>query len=77
MNPILADPENSWYTDQPLQPWEIIRANGLDFFEGSALKYLLRWRRKNGLEDLLKARVYLNELIEQEQARLAAAGAGR
>lgn len=30
---------------------------------GNALKYLLRWKHKNGLEDLKKARWYLDRLI--------------
>lgn len=31
---------------------------------GNALKYLLRWKKKNGVEDLKKARWYLNCMIE-------------
>lgn len=31
---------------------------------GNALKYLCRWKKKNGLEDLKKARWYINRLIE-------------
>ena len=30
---------------------------------GNILKYMLRWREKNGLEDLKKAQWYLNHLI--------------
>ena len=36
------------------------------FLEGNAIKYLMRWRRKNGVEDLKKARRYLDWLIEVE-----------
>lgn len=36
---------------------------------GNALKYLLRWKRKNGLEDLKKARWYLDRLIEKMEQR--------
>ena len=32
---------------------------------GNALKYLLRWKHKNGLEDLRKARWYISRLIEK------------
>lgn len=35
----------------------------LDYYEGSVLKYLHRWQYKNGLEDLKKARWYLDKLI--------------
>ena len=52
------------YKRQAIQPWDIIVANGLDFFEGNALKYLLRWRHKGGVEDLRKARHYIDKLIE-------------
>lgn len=31
----------------------------------NALKYLLRWKQKNGLEDLKKARWYISRLIEK------------
>lgn len=34
---------------------------------GNILKYLWRWKKKNGLEDLKKARWYLNKLIEIEE----------
>jgi hypothetical protein len=30
---------------------------------GNALKYLWRWKKKNGVEDLKKAQWYLNKLI--------------
>jgi hypothetical protein len=33
------------------------------FLEGNVIKYLWRWREKNGLEDLKKARWYLDRLI--------------
>lgn len=38
--------------------------NGMGFAEGNILKYVRRWREKNGIEDLLKAKEYLNRLIE-------------
>lgn len=34
---------------------------------GNAIKYLWRWKRKNGVEDLKKARWYINRLIEREK----------
>lgn len=58
------------YEDMAIQPWEIIERNGLDFWEGNVLKYLLRHRAKNGVEDLLKARDYLNHLIDLEVGKL-------
>ena len=37
----------------------------IDYATGNCMKYLWRFRRKNGLEDLKKAQVYLNWLIEE------------
>ena len=54
----------SHYKSKPIQPWDFIAANKLGFFEGNILKYISRWQDKNGVEDLLKARHYLDKLIE-------------
>lgn len=35
---------------------------------GNTLKYLLRYRKKNGIEDLEKAKVHMDWLIEKEKA---------
>jgi hypothetical protein len=48
-----------------LTPFDIIDAYGLDFYEGNAIKYLIRWRRKNGIEDLRKAITYIEEEIKR------------
>ena len=59
------------YAGNGMQVFDIIRAFSLNYFEGNVLKYLLRWRKKNGLDDLYKARHYLAELIadaEKEHA---------
>ena len=50
-----------------MQPLDVIFAFGLGFCDGSAVKYLCRWRRKDGLADLRKARHYLDVLIAQEE----------
>lgn len=54
------------YKDLAIQPVEYIHANGIGFFEGNVIKYVTRWRAKNGVEDLRKARHYLDLLIELE-----------
>lgn len=38
------------------------------YLQGNIMKYIWRYRYKNGLEDLRKARWYLNELIEAKEA---------
>lgn len=56
------------YKDQAIQPVEYIHANGIGYFEGNVIKYVSRWRKKNGIEDLKKAKHYLELLIELEQS---------
>ena len=58
----------SHYTRSAMQPWDIISEWELDFWEGNVLKYLLRWKFKDGLQDLKKARHYLDYLIEREES---------
>lgn len=58
------------YETMALQPWEIIEKNNLDFWEGNIIKYVLRYKDKNGLEDLKKAEHYLAFLIRRESNRL-------
>lgn len=55
------------YIKYAIQPWDIIDCYGLSFYEGSALKYLLRYRDKNGVEDLKKARHYIDALIAKAE----------
>lgn len=40
--------------------------NGIEAIcTANAIKYLFRWKRKNGVEDLKKAQWYINRLIEK------------
>lgn len=55
------------YYNKGISPFEYIKSNNLNFFEGNVIKYITRYKEKNGLEDLLKAKTYLEELIEQER----------
>jgi hypothetical protein len=54
------------YKDMVIQPVEYIHKNGIPFIEGAVIKYVSRWRAKNGVEDLKKARHFLDLLIEME-----------
>ena len=54
-----------YYTDMKITPREFIVANDLDWDTGNVIKYVCRWKGKNGLEDLEKARRYIDFLIEQ------------
>jgi hypothetical protein len=57
------------YRAKPIQPWDFITANGIGFLEGNAIKYLARWKDKGGIDDLRKARHYVDKLIELELAK--------
>ena len=52
------------YKDKPIQVWDFIAANNLDYFQGNVVKYVSRYRDKGGLEDLKKARHYIDKIIE-------------
>ena len=57
------------YTQGKFETIEIIEDITGDSFEGyllgNIIKYLARYKYKNGIEDLKKARWYLNKLIEE------------
>ena len=57
------------YKFKDIQPWDAIHAWGLGFFSGNVVKYVARHREKNGVEDLKKARHYLDKLIEIVEAK--------
>jgi len=52
------------YKGKTVQPWDFIAANELGFFEGNVVKYVTRWKDRGGVQDLHKARHYLDKLIE-------------
>jgi len=54
------------YRQGSIQPIEYIYANNLGFCEGNCIKYLTRYKYKNGLEDLKKAKHYIELLMELE-----------
>jgi len=54
------------YKQYPIQPVEFIVKNGLGYIEGCVIKYICRHRFKNGKQDLLKARHFIDMLIELE-----------
>ena len=57
------------YSKLTVEPIQFIETNGLGYHEGNVVKYVSRWRNKNGLEDLKKAQWYINRLIELEISR--------
>lgn len=58
--------DGNHYKDFVIQPAEFIHKNGIGFMEGNVIKYISRWRNKNGIRDLEKAKHYIEMLIEME-----------
>ena len=53
------------YSKYKIQPIDFILANDLDFAQGNIIKYVLRYKDKNGLEDLQKAKQNIDFLIKK------------
>ena len=63
MNPDnIKDPKH--YSRWKIEPVQFMMENEIPYVEGNVIKYIMRWRYKGGLEDLHKAREYLNILIK-------------
>ena len=41
-----------------IEMWDYAHSHNLDFFEGNIVKYVTRWKEKNGVEALHKAKQY-------------------
>jgi len=54
------------YKSFKIQPIEFITINDLGYIVGNVIKYVCRYKLKNGVEDLRKARHYIDLLIESE-----------
>lgn len=57
------------YKNYAIQPLAFIEANHLSFAEGCVIKYLLRHKQKGGIEDLKKAKHYIDLIIETNYER--------
>lgn len=54
------------YAKWPIEPIKFIQENSLPFCEGNVIKYIMRWKDKGGVKDLMKAKQYIDFLIEKE-----------
>ena len=54
----------------PIQPIDFIMKNDIPYAEGNVIKYVVRHRKKNGLEDLEKARHYIDMLISEYEEHM-------
>jgi len=41
----------------------------MGYLEGNIIKYITRYKDKGGVEDLLKARAYLDRLVKKEEGK--------
>lgn len=64
-NPLDHQVGGDHYSKYKIQPVECINRLGLDFCSGNILKYLVRYKDKNGIEDLKKAKHYAELLLEK------------
>ena len=64
LNDIVNHPKH--YTAGSIECIDYINACKFDYLEGNIVKYVTRYRNKNGVEDLRKAEFYLRMLIERE-----------
>ena len=53
------------YQDTKLM--DLLIEKNVPFAEGNVMKYVFRWKEKDGLKDLYKARDYLNAVIAHEE----------
>lgn len=53
------------YTKMKIEPIKFILENNISFCEGNVIKYVCRYNEKNGVEDLLKAKQYIEFLIKK------------
>lgn len=49
-----------------IEHWDYVVANEIPYLEAQVIKYLTRWRKKNGHDDLRKAQHFLQKLLETE-----------
>ena len=54
------------YTQYKVEPFTFLMLNDIPFAEASVCKYVLRWRKKGGIQDLQKAARIIEMMIELE-----------
>lgn len=56
----------SYYQKGSVEVTDYITSNEMSFVEGNIIKYVTRYKDKSGIQDLRKARWYLDKLIETQ-----------
>jgi hypothetical protein len=57
------------YLKYKIQPVDFIIKNNIGFVEGNVIKYILRFKEKGGVQDLLKAKHYIELLIDLSKGK--------
>ena len=63
----LKNPTHYHKSGLGIEPLDYIIANKMDFLQGNIIKFVTRYPFKGGVEDLIKAKKYLEKLIERER----------
>jgi hypothetical protein len=58
----------SHYLGYEIQPIDFIIKNNIGFVEGNIIKYVIRFKEKGGVQDLEKAKHYIELLIESTKS---------
>ena len=61
----MSDNINPTYYRKGIETTDYIVSHNMNYVEGNIIKYVTRYKEKNGLQDLLKAEWYLNRLIKE------------
>ena len=67
---VFTDKTNPTYYGKDFDVIDFCQKNNLDFMQGNVIKYVTRYKEKNGLEDLLKARKYIDRIIKEKYKRV-------
>lgn len=62
----IPNPISPMHYKQGIETWDYIASQNMSYIQGNIIKYVTRYKHKNGLEDLKKAKAYLDKLIEIE-----------
>jgi Protein of unknwon function (DUF3310) len=69
MNDSVNHPKH-YISGKGMEVIDVIEGFELGFHEGNVVKYILRWQDKGGIEDLRKARWYLDRFIKLQEAEI-------
>lgn len=61
--------EHPNHYNKGIECWDYTTSHNMGFLDGNVVKYVTRFKHKNGLQDLLKARQYLDKLIAVEEGK--------